>query len=91
MLYASAAGESESMSGLVIHGAVEQRVARVVGDLNQDSQLRKIRQYFGYPRRERGMVDQRGRTRIGEQILQLGFDVAEVDVERGDSRGESAQ
>jgi hypothetical protein len=76
---------------LVIHRAVDQRVTRVVGDLNEDSQLWKVRQHFGYPRRERGMVDQRGRTRIREQILQLTFDVAEVDVERGDSRREGTE
>ena len=76
---------------LVIDCAVQQLVAGVVGDLDQDAQLRKVGQDFGHSGCERRVVNQGARSRIREQILQLAFDVAEVDIEGGNSRLEGTE
>ena len=77
--------------GLVIHCAVKQFVAGVVGDLDQDAYLRKVGQDLGHSGRERGVVKQGGRSGIREQIGQLVFDIAEVDVEGGNSSLEGSE
>ena len=73
---------------LVVDGAVEEFVARVVGDLDEHLQLRQVGQDLGDARREGGVVDQRGGAGIGQQVLQFVLDVAVVDVERSDAGAE---
>ena len=70
---------------------MDQVVAGVVGDLNQHPQPRKLGEYFGHSLGERGVVDQGGRARIRQQILQFAFDIAEVDVEGSHARLKGAE
>jgi hypothetical protein len=61
---------------------VHQIVAGIVGNLNEDTQARKVGEYLADPLRERGVVNQCGRTGVGEQVLKFVLDIALVDVER---------
>lgn len=76
---------------LVVDGAGQQFIAGLVGDLDQDFEPGQVGQYLGQPWCERGVVEQRRRPCVGQQILQLTLDVAVVDVERGDPRTPGAQ
>jgi hypothetical protein len=67
---------------LVVEGAVEQWVAGLVGDLQQQRPWR--RQHPVQGRRESRVVDHRRRPSVGEEVGQLVVDVPIVDVERGD-------
>ena len=76
---------------LVPLGAGEQVVARLVGDLQQHGESGKRVAHLGERRCERGVVDDRLRAGVGEQVEQLLGDVAVVHVERCDPRLERAE
>ena len=70
----------------VVDGARQERVPGLVGDLQQRREPGQTRQDVGERRREARVIHQRRRLGVVEQVEQLVFDVAVVDVERRDAR-----
>ncbi len=69
---------------LVVDGAREQRVAGLVGHLDQHAQRRQPVADGSDVRGELGVVDQRGGAGVQQQVEQLFLHVAVVHVHRGD-------
>ena len=68
---------------LVPFGTVEQIVARLVGDLQQDPEVREPVADLGQDGGEGGVVHDRGGVGVREQVFELLGHVAVVHVERG--------
>ncbi len=72
--------------GLIVDGAGQQRVAGVVGHLNEHFQRRHLGANRGHARRKVRVIDDRASPRVVQQINEFLFDVPVVDVERRHSR-----
>ncbi len=70
---------------------MHQVVAGVVGDLDQHPQARQLGVHLVDAGREAGVIEQRGRTGVREQVLQLVLHIAVVDVERRHPRPPCAE
>ena len=61
---------------------MQERLARIVGDLDQQGSAVESREHFGQRRREACVVDDRRGARVVQQVRELVGHVAVVDVER---------
>ena len=76
---------------LVVQRTGQERVAALVGDLDQDAELWQPVADARQVGRVAGVIDDRYGVRVGEQVEQLVVDVAVVDVEGCDAREVRAQ
>jgi hypothetical protein len=75
---------------LVVERAGKRALLRAVRDVDQRLDRAQARQHGAELRRERPMVDDGAGARASEHVLELGLDVAVVDVDRDGARLEGA-